>query len=348
MLKAKLKAAYDYVGLPCIIIACFLLIMFICLPILDMNVQEILNSCINRIGMNWVLALALMPPMIAGIGINFGQSLGIVCGLLGGMLSIEWGLTGWLGFAVAIAISVPFATLFGTGYGAVLNKVKGSEATISTYVGFSVVALMSALWLLFPVQSEAVRWPMGNGVRAILTLAGSYESILDNALAIRVTEQITLPIGTFVFCALLSFAMYLFSRSRTGIILKTSGMNPRFASAIGIDNNRSRRISIILSTVLSAVGIIVHAQSYGFYQFYEAPLTMVYAYAAAILIGGANGTRATVFNVVLGTILFQSMLTVASPLGNRLLPESTLSEVLRILISYGVILYAMTKAGKKK
>ena len=79
--------------------------MFICLPILDMNVQEIINSCINRIGMNWVLALALMPPMIAGIGINFGQSLGIVCGLLGGMLSIEWGLTGWLGFAVAIAIS---------------------------------------------------------------------------------------------------------------------------------------------------------------------------------------------------------------------------------------------------
>ena len=44
---------------------------------------------------------------------------------------------------------------------------------------------------------------------------------------------------------------------------------------------------------------------------------------------------------------FQTMLTIALPIANEVMPEGNLSEIIRIIISNGVILYALTKAGDK-
>ena len=65
----------------------------------------------------------------------------------------------------------------------------------------------------------------------------------------------------------------------------------------------------------------------------------------AILIGGATTSRAKISNVVIGTFLFQGVLTLGMPVANALVPQSTISETLRILISNGIILYALTKSG---
>ena len=67
--------------------------------------------------------------------------------------------------------------------------------------------------------------------------------------------------------------------------------------------------------------------------------------ASAILIGGATTSRAKISNVVIGTFLFQGVLTLGMPVANALVPQSTISETLRILISNGIILYALTKSG---
>ena len=67
--------------------------------------------------------------------------------------------------------------------------------------------------------------------------------------------------------------------------------------------------------------------------------------ASAILIGGATTTRGKISNVLIGTFLFQGVLTLGMPVANELVPGSTFSETLRILISNGIILYALTKSG---
>lgn len=51
--------------------------------------------------------------------------------------------------------------------------------------------------------------------------------------------------------------------------------------------------------------------------------------------------------MLIGTILFQGLLTIALPVANKILPDSSLSEIVRIVISNGIILYALTKAGEK-
>ena len=49
--------------------------------------------------------------------------------------------------------------------------------------------------------------------------------------------------------------------------------------------------------------------------------------------------------MIIGTFLFQGVLTLGMPVAYVLVPQSTISETLRILISNGIILYALTKSG---
>ena len=80
-------------------------------------------------------------------------------------------------------------------------------------------------------------------------------------------------------------------------------------------------------------------------QLYNAPRQMGFIAASAILIGGATTSRAKISHVVIGCFLFQGILALGMPVANALVPEGNISEIMRILISNGVILYALTKSG---
>ncbi len=126
--------------------------------------------------------------------------------------------------------------------------------------------------------------------------------------------------------------------------MSAAGENPHFARAAGINVHKMRIIGTAVSTALGAIGIIVYAQSYGFLQLYNAPLMMGFHSVAAILIGGASTKKATISNVIVGAFLFQGILAVALPVVNKVLPESNLPDVIRIIISNGIILFALSKA----
>ena len=126
-------------GWPRIIIALFLLGLFIAAPFVGVRVDTSLSNTLVRFGMNGVMVLAMIPMVQAGCGLNFGLPLGIIAGLLGATLSIEWNteilarlvefggkynlswlnqefVTAWrepLGFASAIIIAVPIAAILG-------------------------------------------------------------------------------------------------------------------------------------------------------------------------------------------------------------------------------------------
>ena len=117
-----------------------------------------------------------------------------------------------------------------------------------------------------------------------------------------------------------------------------------FARATGINIDKVRIESVVMSTVLSAVGIIIYQQSFGFVQLYLAPFYMAFPAIAAILIGGASVNRATIANVVIGTFLFQGILTMTPTVVNGLI-KTDMSETIRIIVSNGMILYALTRKG---
>jgi len=139
--------------------------------------------------------------------------------------------------------------------------------------------------------------------------------------------------------------MWLFLRTKTGTAMTAVGSNPIYARASGISVDRMRTISVVLSTLLGAVGILVYEQSFGFIQLYTAPLTMPLAAVAAILIGGASINKASMLNVVVGAFLFQGLLTMTPSVINSAL-QTDMSEVIRIIVSNGMILYALTRKTK--
>ena len=329
-------------GLPRLIIAAFLLLMFIIAPFTGANLWSQITNVINRFSWNAVLVLAMVPMVHSGCGLNFGLPVGIIAGLLGATLSIEWGFTGPVSFLMAILIATPFALLFGLAYGWLLNKIKGGEMMIATYVGFSFVSFFCMMWLILPYTKGDMAWGFeGTGLRTTFPVDKYYGGVLSNFLRIEI-GRLVIPTGALLFFALLAILIWAFLHTKTGTAMTAVGSNPTFARAAGINVDRIRMLSVVMSTWLAAVGILVYEQGFGFVQLYNAPFNMALPAVSAILIGGATANKASITNVVIGTILFQGIVTMTPTVMNGLI-NLDISEVLRVVVSNGMILYALTR-----
>lgn len=342
-MQGKLKQFIENAGWPRIIIALFLLALFIAAPFVGVRIDASISDTLVRVGMNGILVLAMVPMIQSGCGLNFGLPLGIIAGLLGAVTSIQIGVTGSIGFIIAMAIAVPIAVVLGWLYGQLLNRVKGDEMMIATYVGFSSVALMCIAWLLLPYTSPTMIWGYGgSGLRTTISVEGFWLNALSQYINIRIGEFFYIPVGMFLFFAFVSFLVWAFFRTKTGTAITAVGSNPEFARASGIDVDKMRTISVVMSTVLGAIGILVYEQSFGFIQLYMGPFYMAFPAVAAILLGGASVNKATMVNVVVGTFLFQGILTMTPSVINSVM-QTDMSEVIRIIVSNGMILYALTR-----
>ena len=348
--KTKFSQLVDSFGLPRIIITGFLLLLFIAAPIVGADFTTQLTNTITRFSWNAVLVLAMVPMIHSGCGLNFGLPLGIISGLLGATLSIELGFTGFTSFIMAILISTPFALLFGGGYGWLLNKIKGGEMMIATYVGFSSVSFMCMMWLLLPYKHPTMVWGFSaSGLRTVISLEGYYDKALANILTIDLNSigiNLVIPTGTLLFFVLLAVLMWAFLHTKTGTAMTAVGSNPAFARAAGINVDKMRLISVIMSTWLGAVGILVYEQGFGFIQLYNGPFWMAMPAVAAILIGGASVNKASIGNVIIGTILYQGVVTMTPTVMSAAF-QMDMSEVIRIVVSNGMILYALTRKTER-
>jgi simple sugar transport system permease protein len=260
---------------------------------------------------------------------------------------MEQNWQGLFGFAMALVFSVPLAVLLGIMYGYFINMAKGDEMMAGTYVGFSAVAFMSMMWLKLPFRNPLLVWGFsGSGLRTTISLNGFWMKVLDGFMTIRLGKHFAFSTGTFLFLALCCLGVWAFFKTRTGIAMSAVGSNPQFARAHGVSVNRMRVVSVVVSTVLGAVGMVVYEQSYGFIQLYMGPLYMAFPAVAAILLGGATINKATISNVIIGTVLFQGILTMTPSVINGLL-KTDIAEVIRILVSNGMILYALTRKAKE-
>ena len=321
-LRDRVKSMAASFGLPRLIIAGFLLLLFIAAPFVGADFWTQISNTINRFSWNAIMVLAMVPMIHSGCGLNFGLPLGIISGLLGATLSIEFGFTGPTSF--------------------LLNKIKGGEMMIATYVGFSSVSFMCMMWLLLPYHSPTMVWGFaGKGLRTTISLEGFYDKVLANFLQINI-GNVSIPTGTLLFFALLAWLIWAFLHTKTGTAMTAVGSNPTFARAAGVNVDKMRLLSVVMSTWLAAIGILVYEQGFGFIQLYMAPFYMALPAVSAILIGGASVNKASIANVIIGTFLFQGIVTMTPTVMNNAI-HMDMSEVIRVVASQGMILYALTR-----
>ena len=349
LLMAALLMFWDQLtkrfGVPRTIITLFFIYLCLAAVYYHISVPMMFSNVLIRMGMYGTLVLAMMPGIQCGIGLNMGMTIGCISGLLGIVMSLQFNLTGWIGLLVACAVGIVVALPLGWAYSKLLNRMKGSEMTISTYVGFSFVALMCIGWMMLPFDNPKIIWLLsGHGLRVTHSLLGVYAHLLDKFLSFEVLG-VEVPTGLLLFLLLGCLLMWLFSRSRTGIAMIAAGSNPRFAEASGINVNKMRTVGTVLSTVIAAVGIVIYSQAFGYAQLYTAPRQLGFIAASAILIGGATVKKAKVSHVIFGVFLFEGVLVLGQQIANSAVAGGGLSEVMRIMISNGIILYALTQTG---
>ncbi|GFN34954.1 ABC transporter permease subunit [Tepidimicrobium xylanilyticum] len=329
---------------PQLIVISYLIVLAVSLKFIGISYIDMINESLIKWVMNGVLVLSLIPMINVGAGRNFGLPIGISAGLLGMCIALEFRLEGWQGFGVSVLAGSIIAVLFGYIYSVVLNRLKGNEEIVGTFAGFSFIPIMNLFWSLAPFKNRQMLYPVGGqGLRPKINLDGYFAGILDNFLKINI-GKLVVPAGLILFFLILCSIVYLFQKTRMGITMAAIPENETFVKLSGININRYRRIAIIFSNVLAAVGIIVYSQSYGFIYLYDGPFMMAFPAVSAILIGGATKNKATVFNVMLGTYLYQTTFLLSVPVANALL-ISEMSEIIRMIVTNGIILYAFLYEG---
>jgi simple sugar transport system permease protein len=106
-----------------------------------------------RFGRNILFVLALILPILCGMGINFAIIVGAISTQIVVVIAIDLGLSGMQGFLFVSSFSVLLAVLLGSLIAELLNRTKGKEMIVSIVIGL----LASSLYqFLFMVDGEWV------------------------------------------------------------------------------------------------------------------------------------------------------------------------------------------------
>lgn len=333
-------------GWPRVIIGLFLASLFVAAPFFGVRLDASLNDVIVRFGMSSIMVLSMVPMIQSGCGLNFGIPVGLVAGMIGAVVSLEYNLTGFAGIATAMIVGLLIAAVFGYIYGQLLNRVKGDEMIIATYVGFSFVFFMNMMWLVLPFRNPAsVQGFKGEGLRVTISIQEYWFHHLSDFLKIHVNKYLAIPTGMILFFAFMSFLVWGFFKTKMGTAITAVGSNPDYARASGISIDKMRIASVMLSTMIAAVGMVVYQQSFGFIQMYNSPLAFVFPTVAAVLLGGASVNKASIMNVIIGTFLFQGILTMTPSVINSAI-NLDVSETIRLIVTNGMIVYALTRKAR--
>ncbi len=329
----------------------FILICIVCIPISGFSASYLINEIVTRMGRNIFLILCLLIPIMAGMGLNFGMTLGAMAAELALILVSDWQIWGIPGVVLAMILSIPFSIVLGTLCGKILNMAKGREMITSYIISFFMNGVYQLVVLymmgpIIPIKHANVKLPRGYGIRNSVDLI-HMRQCLDNLLAVRV-KGVKIPVLTFLIIALLCLFIVWFRRTKLGQDMRAVGQDMEVARDAGINVERTRIISIVMSTVLAGFGMVIYLQNMGNIATYSSHSQIGMFCIAALLVGGASVDRASIGNVFLGVILFHTMFIVAPKAGAQITGDSMIGEYFRVFVSYGVITLSLILYETKK
>ena len=329
----------------------FIIICAVCIPISGFSPSYLLNEIITRLGRNAFLILSLLIPIMAGMGLNFGMTLGAMAGEMALIFVSDWQIWGIPGVVLAMIVSIPFSVILGLICGKILNMAKGREMITSYIISFFINGIYQLIVLylmgsVIPIAHGSIKLPRGYGIRNTVSLLNMRQCI-DNLLAIRI-GGVKIPALTLLIIALMCLLIVWFRRTKLGQDMRAVGQDMQVARDAGINVERTRIISIVISTVLAGFGMILYLQNIGNLSTYSAHSQVGMFCIAALLVGGASVDRASIGNVFLGVTLFHLMFIVAPQAGAKITGDSMIGEYFRVFVSYGVITLALIMYEMKK
>lgn len=380
----------------------FVVLCAVGLKLSGLTVAFYLNDIINRIARNAFLILALIIPVMAGMGLNFAIVLGAMAGQAAIIAVTHWQIIGINGILLSVLLSTPVALLLGWMTGRLLNRARGKEMITSLILGFFANGVYQLIFLLLvgsviPMNNEVLVLSSGVGLRSTIDLTGGLKYGIDDLIrtpfprftlylavgavlyygyrlhgivmrqgrrtfnawraeaimlggavvlaawsfitmnAISMINNVRVPTVTMAVIGVACLFNIFIVKTKLGQDFRTVGHDQHIAGVAGINVMRTRVVAIVLSTVLAAWGQVIFLQNLGAFSTYGSHEQVGMFASAAILIGGASVSKATVGHALLGAVLFHTLFIVSPLAGRNLLGDAQLGEYFRSFVAYGVI-----------
>jgi simple sugar transport system permease protein len=212
-------------------------------------------------------------------------------------------------------------------------------------IAVRLAALFTALYAIYRIirvkvlgekRAGALSKPISHIVLAAAIFVVTLFPAISNGLS-----RVRLPVFTYLIIFGLCLFINWFLTTRLGQNMRTAGHDRAVATAAGINVDRTRVIAMILSTLLAAYAQIIMLQNFGVLQTYGAHSQVGLYAIAALLVGGATVSRASVKHAILGVILFHSLFILAPMAGNRLMGSALIGEYFRVFVANAVIAIAL-------
>lgn len=198
----------------------FIVLCLVCLYFSGYTIPYVMYELFGRLSRNAFIVLALILPIVAGMGINFAVTIGAMAAQISALWVIEWNVAGRFGslaaFAAAMLMTVPIAAFFGFLIGKLLNKMKGQEMIGGLILGYFANGLYQLLFLfifgnLIPLNAPGLVIKGSTGVANTIDLSTErgFKYALDDLW------RVDFGTGLYVFCGLyLAIALVNFSRKK--------------------------------------------------------------------------------------------------------------------------------------
>lgn len=376
----------------------------------------LVSMLLERMTRNTFLVLALLIPVVAGMGLNFSITIGAMAAQMAIIAVAYLGIQNGTGLLLAFVISTPIALILGKVIGKLLNRTRGQEMIASMITGFFADGIYQLIFLfmagtVIPMVGDFILSSgmglrntidlmkdygigkamdgkptnlAGESINSILKVPFFYVTMLAAIVIIviyvlklkkenvsqtdKIKSVVYAGLGGFllIFSILVMFTgvlphkyamlkniklswltasvVVLFAafniillKTKLGQTFRTVGQDKHIAEVSGIKVNKVRELAIMLSTLFAAWGQIIFIQNLGILNTYGSHKQIALFAVAALLIGGASVTKATIGQAFLGVLLFHTLFIVSPKAGLNLFGDAQLGEYFRTFVAYGVI-----------
>ena len=299
----------------------------------------LINEMIIRLARNSLLVLSLITPVITGMGLNFAIVLGAMAGQVALIIIANYAIEGGLGLLLSFVISTPIAVVFGYLVGKLFNKARGREMITGMILGFFASGVYQLIFLVFagtliPFRNKKMLLTSGVGLKNTIDLA-NIKYALDKALSDVI--PINYPVATLLVIGLFVLLINYLLKTKLGQDMRAVGQDMYIAEVSGINVDRTRIISIIISTVLADWGQIIFLQNIGTINTFGSHSQVGLFAVASLLVGGASVDRASWKEALIGTFLFHFLFVISPLAGQNLMNNAQIGEFFRVFVAYGII-----------
>lgn len=168
----------------------------------------------TRFGRNTFLVLALIIPVLAGLGLNFGIVVGAMAAQVAIFWTVYWGFTGLKGLFICVLLATPVAILFGWMVGKLYNKTKGAEMITGLILAYFADGLYQFVFLfliggVIPMDNPTMIIAGGTGVKNTIDLTGNLKYTIDTISMLSVVR------GFAVIYCIVSVLLWVLNRRKS-------------------------------------------------------------------------------------------------------------------------------------